>query len=72
VIAAMLTHMDKADHALLLTRRLLDLADDLDLDRDVIGLALIGAGIMLLSESDSATAEGLAGVLEGRRPTAAQ
>lgn len=57
--------MDKADHALLLTRRLLDLADDLDLDRDVIGMALIGAGVMLLSEVDPATAEGLAGVLAG-------
>jgi len=60
--------MDKADHALLLTRRLLDLADDLDLDRDVIGLALIGAGIMLLSESDPATAERVAAAIKSRLP----
>lgn len=58
--------MDKADHALLLTRRLLDLADDLDLDRGVIGMAMIGAGIVLLSESDPVMAEGVAGVLEGQ------
>ncbi len=55
-----------ADHAMQITRRLLELADDLDLDRGVIGMAMIGAGIMLLAEVDPVTAEGVAGVLEGQ------
>lgn len=63
--------MDKADHALLLTRRLLELAYDLDLDRDVIGMAMIGAGIMLLAEVDAATADRIAAAIEHGRPQGA-
>lgn len=58
--------MDPADHAMQITRRLLELAYDLDLDRGVIGMAMIGAGIMLLAEVDPVTAEGLARVLGGQ------
>lgn len=61
-----ITGMDRADHAMQITRRLLDLAYDLDLDRGVIGMAMIGAGIMLLAEVDPVTAEGLARVLGGQ------
>ncbi len=59
--------MDKPDHAMQLTRHLLELVGESDAPDDVLALALIGAGIMLLSRTDAETAEGLAGVLEGRR-----
>ena len=52
------------DEALQITRRLLALVDQMDAQPVVIALAMIGAGIMLLSESDPETAEVLADVLQ--------
>lgn len=56
--------MDKADHAMQITRRLLEVAVELDVPNDVLALALIGAGIMLLAEVDPAVAEAIAATID--------